>query len=674
MSENSYSDSNYDELIKNGYIEEGPLKVDTNHLTGINISSTSFDAVSAPQEGRTDAKTRVVAPDGSITKLTPFVTGRKYQMTNGKYVNATEFAAALEEAVESLEEGSIVVSRTGKVLNPDALFEFAQSVAEVISIGSKVDSMPVEAVSRSITTPDGQKKQFPPAIGGGVKVIKTDNYYFADGLIQALEEFVVLTPPSLESEPSEPSLSDPITASPESLRVSRVDRHWKNRATAWLCAVALPIVLGSGLSIDKIPQKTEDAQLIDQVNLNYKLIEQMREMGLEDEIIKEIFKKFAAKSGFDLGKNVYFGDKTTAHEFGNLTGGTTTLYGDHTITGFCLYSPDNTKYEYSFYEDRNLDGKAERLNVEGIEQKTNLTLSEFLEKLDISNYDLNDIRFSLHFGNKGWVDFSDLIKVTEDTKETTVQKMVEICKDVATYDGTVENFDADFIKIVDADGKDVWIPVTDDNDQLYAPGSRVIGSDGKEYVISQLSLEKEMGENGNTMESEGKTKLSWSIEDCELALAVAPLIAAAGFAIASKIRNEKYKKDPDFFEFEDESDYRKFKEDFEKAREEYRKSSTFGQTLKRVFYGEQVHVATNLTEEQVQKLYTTIVNTHNSDYSYNPNDQIRFQDGQIYAYRNDGTRQNITEAVSHIGSENKNGTEGLLTDEIIQEHGGGTKK
>ena len=177
-----YQENNYDELIKKGYIEKGSLKIDTDRLTGINISSTSFEAGDSPQVGRTDAKARVITPDGSVSKLTPFVTGRKYQMTNGKYVNATEFATALEEATESLEEGSIVVSKTGKVLNQDELFAFAQSVAEVISIGDKVDNMPFDAVSRTIITPDGEKKQFPPALGGGVKIIKKDNYYFADSV------------------------------------------------------------------------------------------------------------------------------------------------------------------------------------------------------------------------------------------------------------------------------------------------------------------------------------------------------------------------------------------------------------------------------------------------------------------------------------------------------------
>ena len=674
MNDNNSSNGNsYEELIKKGYVEEGPLEVDTDHLTGIDISRTSFDPDKHPQQGRMDSTTRVVSPDGSETKLTPFVTGRKYQMANGRYVSATEFAEALEDAVESLDEGTLIVSKTGKVLNPEELFEFAQSVADVITIGDKVDTMPFPAVERSITTPEGDEKKLPPAMGSGVRVIGKDKYYFVEGLAEALEDFVVLSPPKVDGdEPKEE----------ETVKVVRVHKHWKNRATAWLCASALALVLLSGLSLDKIPPSidqipTKEIIMMETDRLDYKFIEQMREMGYEDEMIKEVFLRFAAESGFDIGSTVDFDRKTNAYEYGNLTGRHTTLQGEQTITGYCLYGPDNTKSEYSFYEDRNLDGKAERLSPAGIQEKVNLTLDEFLSHLDTNNYDLSDIRFSLHFGNKGWVDFSDLIHVNEETKDVAIEKLVEICKDVATYEGTIENFDADFVEIKNADGDSVWIPVTDENDNLYAPGSKVIGSDGKEYVISELSLEEEMVatevEGMTEVETKGKTRLKWSFEDCELALAIAPLIGAAAFAIASKIRNNNYQKDPDFFEFEDDPEYRRFKKDFEEAREDYRKSSKFGQVLKRVFYGEEIHRAAALTEEQVQEMYSTIVNTHNGDYSYSPSDQIRFQNGQVYAYRSDGTKQNITETVAHIGKDNKTEAEGMLTDEIREEYGGSKK-
>jgi glycerate kinase len=67
-----------------------------------------------------------------------------------------------------------------------------------------------------------------------------------------------------------------------------------------------------------------------------------------------------------------------------------------------------------------------------------------------------------------------------------------------------------------------------------------------------------------------------------LALAAVPLVAAAALAVATAIKNKKNKENPDFFEFENDEDYLRFKSDFEKAREDYRKVSKFGNTLKRI--------------------------------------------------------------------------------------------
>jgi len=456
----------------------------------------------------------------------------------------------------------------------------------------------------------------------------------------------------------------------ESIKVVRVEKKWENRVSALLLATSLAFTLASGFDMNK----PVDVITIEQHNINYTIEEQLREMGYEDKVIEEIIYKFASDYDIDIGSTMDFDDITTVYEYGNITGTTDTIDGKQPITGFCLYSPsdENVRYEYSFYEDRALDGTPDRTNVDGIDSKDGVSLDEFLAQLDASNYNLDDIRFSLHFANMGWVDFSDLIKVDQDTRETVVQQMVEICKKGATYEGTVEDVDVDFIRLVNDNNEEVWVPITDEDDNLLEPGSHVIGSDGKEYVISRLEEEKVTDQA--LVDNEEKSRLSWNILDCELAVGLAPLLAAVGFAVASKIRNERYKKDPKFFEFETDPDYQNFKRDFEKAREEYRDSSKFGQVLKRVFYGEEKHIATDLTEEQIEEMYTTIKNTNNADYVYNPTDQIRFREGQVYAFHQDGTYSNITDTVSHIGKDNTGGIEGRLTDEITEEYGGGHKR
>ena len=368
-------------------------------------------------------------------------------------------------------------------------------------------------------------------------------------------------------------------------------------------------------------------------------------------------------------------DKNTkAYYYGNLTGRSTTISGEQAITGFCLYSPsdENVKYEYSFYEDRNLDGKAERLSPESIEQKLNVSLDEFLAELDTANYNLDDIRFSLHFGNRGWVDASDLIKVNGEITQTTIKELVDVVKHGATYQGTTRS-DADFVNLAGEGEEPIWVKITDDDtDELFPSGTIVEGSDGKQYVIS--SLEKETITEEHVVEGEEVGGgLKWSIMDCNLALGLAPLVAAAAIAAATAIKNKRNRENPDFFEFENDEEYLQFKRDFEQAREEYRSVSKFGNTLKRVFIGETYHISTELSEEQVEEMYTTIRNSDSEDYTYNPNDQIRIMEGQVFAIHEDGSKTNITKTVSHIGKDNPEEVTGLLTDEIKEQYGGGKK-
>ncbi len=492
------------------------------------------------------------------------------------------------------------------------------------------------------------------------------------------EEDPTITPPPVGGEDPiiEETPEDEIEKDNEeenTLHVARVERRDKCHLPALLVAAAVAFTLASGFSIDK-PLPTPTIITEHHSVINYQFDEQVREMVYEDKTIEEIVYSFLAEKDISIGERMNVGTGNTAYYFGNLTGKGVPISGEQPITGFCLYSPsdENVKYEYSFYEDRNLDGKAERLSPESIDQKVNLTLDEFLAELDTANYNLDDIRFSLHFGNRGWVDASDLIKVNGEVTQNTIKELVEVVKQGATYKGTAKS-DVDFINLAQEGEEPIWVKITDDDtDELFPPGTIVEGSDGKQYVIS--SLERDTIETERVVEGEEvEGKLKWSIMDCNLALGLAPLVAAAALAAATAIKNKRNKENPDFFEFENDEEYLQFKRDFEQAREEYRSVSKFGNTLKRIFIGETYHISTELSEEQVEEMYTTIRNSDSEDYTYNPNDQIRIMEGQVFAIHEDGSKTNITKTVSHIGKDNPEEVTGLLTDEIKEQYGGGKK-
>ena len=481
-------------------------------------------------------------------------------------------------------------------------------------------------------------------------------------------------------EPQEdPEFIDEMSPSEESdeeiYTVVRVDKNFKDRLSLWLIAAAFLIMSTRGIDIpdEKVAvTTTESSHVVKDERLQYSIIEYIREYGYDDQIVENIIYKFASNYGFNIGDVMDLGMGSKAYYYGNLTGSSITLDGKQTITGFCLYSTseENVKYEYSFYEDRDLDGTPDRTNVDDFTSKTNVSINDFLSKLNTKDYNLEDIRFSLHFENKGWVDFSDIINVTEGKQNINVQKLVEICKEGATYEGILEDPNSDYITIMSADGSQVQIPIVDNENQLLSDGTHVLGSDGREYVITNLETVPETSiETITTTEyDEGDGKLKWGILDCELVAGLAPLVAGVGFAIASKLRNDEYAKNPDFFEFENKRDYENFKRDFELARKERNKKSKFAGTLKRIFYGETLHISKDLSEGQIKQLYRTISNTHNADYSYDPSHEIRFMDGKIYAVFSDGGALNITSLVGDIGKENPKNGEGLLTDEVVDKY------
>ena len=106
-----------------------------------------------------------------------------------------------------------------------------------------------------------------------------------------------------------------------------------------------------------------------------------------------------------------------------------------------------------------------------------------------NNLTLEDVQIRLHIGNTadntrtGWIDISELIKEDQVERQVESQEMVV----TANYDGVQENFNGSTIEIDTADGK-VTLNVVDANGNLLAPGSIVVGSDGKEYQIGSLNL------------------------------------------------------------------------------------------------------------------------------------------------------------------------------------------
>jgi len=155
------------------------------------------------------------------------------------------------------------------------------------------------------------------------------------------------------------------------------------------------------------------------------------------------------------------------------------------------------------------------------------------------------------------------------------------------------------------------------------------------------------------------------------------IAAAIAASVATKKKNEEAQNNPTFFEFETETEYIKFREDFKKAKEKYESSSGFKRMLKEVFFRKEFDLLQELTEEQIQQLYSAIRNCHNSDYSYKPTDKINLKNGKIIVTFIDGRYQDITDIVmpliASIGKENDVSEVGLLEESNLEERTHGRK-
>lgn len=668
-------DSEYERLIKEGYIEDGTLVVYIDDLTKMDLSPTEVKPDGVQGE-RQDKDVIVIDKQGRSKKVSSILLGKnkkQVQLGDGSFINSDELLEAIREAISRLDKGSIVVDKKGRVLNPEDLLKVAEEAAGKVKIGGisgKVTNQEARSWSIEGAHSDVEHKKGLVFLGNDKVELKEGEYISAEEFLKALQEYMVLKPKKEEPVPPIPPVppKPPTDKEKDDPIFVRVIRKYKNKLAAWLLLLALLATALTGFRVhDKYEtQLVPDEQIV--------LVEQLMErenlyytiQGMEYEDILETSKQFLIRHASELKIGAPFavqnGDEF--YETSALTGRKGIIgqglrqAGNYDVTGISVYC--NNQYYGSFVD---LDASEAGYNL-------GTFINDIVTKHGL-NYD--DLELRLHLGNSknhtvaGWADISSLLKADEITPEVIGKKAVE----GSTYDGVVNDFTGTTITIDTIDGK-VEIPAMDASGKLYEAGTTVYGNDGKEYIISSLEI---VEEDYTVTESVTQTvyreeqvavgkKLTWRVQDCNLTVAIAPLLGALASHIATKKKNKEAEKNPNFFEFEDEAEYQKFKKEFEEAKEKYEKTSGFKKMIKDVFYRKEVDLLQRLTEEQIQALYAAIRNCHNGDYSYNPSDKIEFKNGKIIITFKDGRHQDITDiimpSIAQIGKENSYETEGRL--------------
>lgn len=662
-------DSEYERLIKEGYIEAGTLVVYVDDLTKMDLSTTEVKPDGVKGE-RQDKDVVVIDKQGRSKKVSSILLGKnkkQVQLGDGSFINSDELLVAIHEAVSRLDKGSIVVDKKGRALNPEDLLKVAEEAAGKVRIGSissKVTNQEARSWSIEGAHSDVEHKKGLVFLGNDKVDLREGEYISVEEFLKALQEYMVLKPkkeePVLPKPPTDKENESPIFV--------RVVRKYKNRLAAWLLLLALLVTALTGFRKEikyeeqLIPhsQIVQMTRLVERENLHYHI------QGMEYEDVLETYQQFMLRyaSELNIGDSFYLQDGDEFYETSALTGRKGIVgqgirkAGNYDVTGISVYC--NDQYYGSFVD---LDASEAGYN-----------LGKFIDGIVTKNgFNYDELELRLHFGNSkdytvaGWSNISSLIQEDEITPEVIGKKAVE----GSTYDGVITNFTGSTITIDTLDGK-VEIPIMDASGKLYEAGTTVYGNNNQEYIISSLDM---VEEDYTVTESVTQTvykeeqvavgkKLTWRVQDCNLTVAIAPLLAALASYIATKKKNKEAEKNPNFFEFEDEAEYQKFKKEFEEAKEKYEKTSGFKKMIKDVFYRKEVDLLQRLTEEQIQALYAAIRNCHNGDYSYNPSDKIEFKNGKIIITFKDGRHQDITDiimpSIAQIGKENSYETEGRL--------------
>ena len=675
--------NDYQKLIDEGYIPAGTLVIEVDDVTKLELSQAEVKPEGTTGPTREDKTVLVVDKQGRMKKVSSLMFGynkKKVQLADGSFVNSVDLLQAMNDAVGRLDKGSIVVNSKGEVLDPEDLLALVKEAAGLVRIKGKSEKVTnqdsrVWAVEGAHS--DVEHSKGVAFLGNNGIQLESGDYVSLDELLKALQDYMVMKPgeiiPPIPLPPKPEPEPEPKPEPKPELEpiVVRVKRKYKNKLSKWLALLAAILVLLSGFRFkDKI--ETIDVP----VEVQHQVMEYIQTHDLDYDI-DLMGKEFIYETIDEARKSIILESQMGAEipmEEGDILHESSLLTGKQAVIG-SKYRPAGN-YQLSGVSVVH-NGKVLGSLVDLTIKNPGADIEKFVNDLCTQKgVNVADVQIRIHLGNAadytqtGWIDISEVFQDSEVTQDVVSE--ISVVK--STYEGTIEEFDGNTIIINGANGP-VTLNIKDADGNLVAPGTTVIGSDGNEYIVSGLNLEEQFDEQIVTeyrtemqqQEVVNGKKLTWRIQDCNLTLAIAPLLGAVAAAIATKKKNEEAQENPSIFEFENESEYLKFKRDFEEAKERYERTSGFKKMIKDIFYRKEVDLLQRLDEEQIKQLYQAIRTCHNGDYSYSPGDQINFRNGKVIITFADGRTQDITDivmpSIAPIGLDNDVITEGLLEEE-----------
>lgn len=661
-----------------------------------------------------DGSTRFISKDDEVVengqiplpenKISPVIETKDGMMTEqfslnpGLYGNLHDVTAAILRVIEQLRQQNIVLvdKKTNKEINEATLPEI---IGNILSQNEtiRVKRSDTDSISRSEHTID---------VNMSNDNVRPNIYINLEELKKAFTDYFGV--PIVIPEPV-PDVSE-YAPPKETVERTVVRVTEKRKRPLWPAIAAALAALVIAINMQNVKSGNDPVNLdafVQQENIE-RVVSDIEEEYHVKIAFYDNLKSSIERNGQVLvkvdsnGHNDAYVDKDTSEVIGNKENSAGNpeqsisseqesnlyIYDNYTMpahTDYYEYS-DKTGNEKAYDVDKKLpvsgfaickkmpDGSLEYLYSGGIPNTNigeDIYEGDFLSFINsktqgISKEDADNLVFMIHLGydnvnRTGWIDVTDMVKVVEE-KTNPAPVIEKTVTKLTNYTVHVDSFNGNTITVHTALG-DAVVPIKDSNGNYLQSGSKVTGSDGREYIINNINVKESKGNDASTNNNFGL--------DVDLACpALAALLggALANFAagIYTKKKNEEAEKNPYFHEFANNKGYEEFLESFKASREKYEKQSTFS----KIFTGRKFDVVKKLTDEQVKKLYSAIINSRIPGVTYNPESKLLIERGQIYEVSKDGERKNITEYVlpyiAEIGKDNDIVVKGSLEGSTLE--------
>lgn len=413
-------------------------------------------------KGRKDRGVIITDSNGKTMRTSNIMLGRQnVEFNNGIYLSLEEIKKALKDYLVEIEKDNkeVISKRTKKKVKSEELLnelkKMLNNSIEKIKLDGKVSNIKnQDSSSLKLKGKNETDYLHKASLMLGNRGIKLSNgeYIEESEIKKALNNYIIKK-----------------ASPPKQNKIYTVKRTKKKYP---LLTLLIPIIMAATLGLNSV--QAESVKNIPEINEAI--------VKVQSGYNKEISNSEALQSAFatlNTGDSIIMEKGIQYHESSDYN------YGGENKTGKFgdgLRETGNYKLDYISIINKKTG------DIIKVENNKNQNIGEFINKtLDQNNLNFSDVEVMIHIGGpvSGWVNAKDLTNLIENTKESNT-----IFKIDKEYNVIEKNFTG-IITITLDNGSKVDLNIIDKDGNLLPKNTIIIGSDGKEYRLNEINIEKQ---------------------------------------------------------------------------------------------------------------------------------------------------------------------------------------